>query len=69
MLFLLCSSQRVPTLSVISLDDILFVENGNMVVFQISEPLKQYRGGSMGLITFKAFVQDVKLCFVAILKE
>lgn len=48
MLFLLCSSQRVQTLSILKLDDILFAENGKLVVFRLSEPLKQFRKGAMG---------------------
>ena len=69
LLLLLITCQRLQTIQSLSIDDMIWSDNGNTVVFRLSKVLKHSRRGSLGVITLKAFLQDPRLCVLRTLKQ
>ena len=69
MLMLLTSCQRVQTLHVLQLEDLLWSQDGKTGVFRLSKTLKHSKRGSLGVITFHEFKEDPRICVIRTLKE
>ena len=69
LLMLITSCQRVQTLSTFKLIDLLWSQDNHTVVFRLSETLKHTKRGSLGVITFRSFKDDPRVCVIRALKE
>ena len=68
LLLLLITCQRLQTIQSLNIDDMIWSNNDNTVVFRLSTVLKHSRRGSLGLISLKAFEEDPRLCIIRTLK-
>ena len=68
-LMLLTSCQRVQTLSSLKIDDLLWSQDDETAVFRLSQTLKHTKRGSLGVLTFKHFQEDPRICVVRTLRE
>lgn len=66
---LLTSCQRVQSIHVLRVSDIMYTEDDDSMVFRISEPLKHQRRESLGFLAFSAYRLDPGLDVVRCLKE
>lgn len=68
-LMLITSCQRVQTLAKLKISDLFWNKDKSTGTFRLSELLKHSRRGTLGVVTFRQFVQDQRLCVVHTLKE
>lgn len=68
-LMLITSCQRVQTLAKLKISDLFWNKDRSTGTFRLSELLKHSRRGTLGVVTFKTFEHDDKLCVVRVLKE
>lgn len=69
LLMLLTSCQRLQTMHVLKISDIVYTGDDDIVVFRLSESLKHHRRGSLGFISFSAYRTDPSLDVVRCLNE
>lgn len=68
-LMLITSCQRVQTLAKLKISDLFWNKDKSTGTFRLSELLKHSRRGTLGVVTFKRFEQDDRLCVVNTLRE
>ena len=69
LLMLLTSCQRVQTLSILLISDLLWSQDRQTAVFHLSQVLKHNKRGSLDVLTFKSFETEPRICVVKTLKE
>lgn len=67
-LMLLSSCQRVQTVSKFKVNDLFWSSDKSVATFRMSELLKRSRRGTLGLMSFKKWDEELKLCMVRTLK-
>lgn len=69
LLMLLTSCQRVQTMHVLKISDLMYTGDDDTMIFRLSESLKHHRKGSLGFIAFSAYRLDPGLDVVRCLNE
>ena len=69
MFMLLMSCQRVQTLNTLNVSDLIWSDGGKTAVFRLSGVLKHSRRGSLGVVSFKAYVDAPRVCVVTTLRH